>query len=123
MNFRKNILFSKKFIIFLMMILSYAVSSASPLKEEKIIKEIPQKTFIIKQEYENPGKYYVSENRDTSVHIYENKENKYEEGFTISKIKDLFYEEIFNNFFEPYLENLVFFFYDIATDINRSLRN
>ena len=47
MNFKKNILYSKKFILFLFMILSCAVSYAEPVSSSNILKKETEKTYIV----------------------------------------------------------------------------
>ena len=121
MNFKKNILYFKKFILFLFMMLSYAVSYSAPFSNSSEIKKETEKTFIIKTEPHNPVEYYIAAGKtDTAVHFYENKSELL---IIPQKIKDFFVEEEYAEYIKPYAESLLSDLYDIATDITRSMRN
>ncbi len=122
MNIKRTILYSKKLLLFLVMILSYAVSSAAPVSQDirADLNKETKKTFITAYEAHNFGEYYIAVNKENSLHIYE---NKHEEEYIVPKIKDFYINEGFEDYVEPYFEKLISYFYDIATDINRSLRS
>ena len=105
MNFKKNILYSKKFIIFLFMIFSYAVSYSAPFSNSSEIKKETEKTFIIKTEPHNPVEYYIAAGKtDTAVHFYENKSELL---IIPQKIKDFLLKKNMQSILSPML-NLCF---------------
>ena len=121
MNFKKNILYSKKFILFLFMILSYAVSYAEPVSSSNILKKETEKTYIIPKDAHNLSEYYIAaEKTNTTVHYYE---DKHEINFISSKIKDFFVKKECEEYFNLILKNPLYSFYIIATDITRSMRD
>lgn len=121
MNFKKNILYSKKFIIFLFMILSYAVSYAEPVSNFNAGKKDTEKTYIAETNSHNLSEYYIAaEKHNPAVHYYE---DKHENCFVSPKIKDFFIEKECEEFSNLIFKNPVHSFYLIATDITRSMRD
>ena len=121
MNFKKNILYSKKFILFLFMILSYAVSYAEPVSSSNILKKETEKTYLVKINSHNLSEYYIAaEKNNTIIHYYE---DKHESSFVSPKIKDFFIEKECEEYFNLIFKNPVHSFYIIATDITRSMRD
>ena len=121
MNFKKNILYSKKFILFLFMILSCAVSYAEPVSSSNILKKKTEKTYIVETSSHNFSEYYIgAEKNNTIIHYYE---DKHESSFVSPKIKDFFIEKECEEYFNLIFKNPVHSFYIIATDITRSMRD
>lgn len=121
MNFKKNILYSKKFILFLFMILSYVVSYAEPVSSSNILKKEAEKTYLVETNSHNLSEYYIAaEKNNTIIHYYE---DKHESSFVSPKIKDFFIEKECEEYFNLIFKNSVHSFYIIATDITRSMRD
>lgn len=121
MNFKKNILYSKKFILFLFMILSYAVSYSEPVSSSDILKKETEKTYLVETNSHNLSEYYIAaEKSNTVIHYYE---DKHESSFVSPKIKDFFIEKECEEYFNLIFKNPVHSFYIIATDITRSMRD
>ena len=121
MNFKKNILYSKKFILFLFMILFYAVSYAEPVSSSNILKKEAEKTYLVETNSHNLSEYYIAaEKNNTIIHYYE---DKHESSFVSPKIKDFFIEKECEEYFNLIFKNPVHSFYIIATDITRSMRD
>ena len=121
MNFKKNILYFKKFILFLFMILSYVVSYAEPVSSSNILKKETEKTYLVETNSHNLSEYYIAaEKNNTIIHYYE---DKHESSFVSPKIKDFFIEKECEEYFNLIFKNSVHSFYIIATDITRSMRD
>lgn len=121
MNFKKNILYSKKFIIFLFMMISYIVSYSTPISNIQEIKKETENNFIIENNNDSFNKYYIVISKNNSIiHFYE---DKHENTFVSPKIKDIFIQKDFEEYFNIIFKNITHSFYLIATDITRSMRD
>lgn len=121
MNLKKNIICSKKIIIFLFMILCYITSYSSPVSQNINRKKEVEKVFIKEEKIFNSFKYYLDVKKtDTNIYFYENNS---EIQFVPNKIKNLFINGKYKENLEFYIDQKIFKFYNIATDITRSMRN
>lgn len=122
MKLKEKILYSKKFITFLFMILFYTVSYSSPSENNIIdVSEKVKQTFISELTAHNPAAYYISPGRNSTVEVYQEKHE--ENQCIVVKVKEWFGEEKYYKTKEIFVEEVFLSAYEIATDINRSLRN
>lgn len=119
---KNNILFTKKFIVFLCMILSYVVSYSAPeISSDIRIKKETEQNFLIETLSKNPIEYYIIQAKsDTQIEFYENKNDVH---IVSAKIKDFFITEEYFEYSLPHNKNFVSKYYNIATDTTRSMRN
>ena len=121
MNLKKNIICSKKIIIFLFMVLCYITSYSSPVSQNINRKKEVEKVFIKEEKIFNSFKDYLDVKKiDTNIYFYENNS---EIQFVPNKIKNLFINGKYKENLEFYIDQKIFKFYNIATDITRSMRN
>lgn len=112
----------KKFIILLFMTIIYTFSPAASSENSIIdISKKVKQSFISELTAHNPSQYYIYNGKTSSIHVYEEKHEK--EECVLTKIRDFFEKESYSEYFEFYPYDIISYFYDIATDINRSLRN
>lgn len=119
----------KKLIICIFMMIYSVFSYASPSvekfqKEEKYIPIVSleaKETFISELQSLNPAAYYIAAGRSSSFQTCDIRQNENE--CITARVKECAEEKIFseNIFFSD--EEIILFSYDIATDVNRSLRN
>lgn len=119
----------KKLIICIFMMIYSIFSYASPSvekfqKEEKYIPIVSleaKETFISELQSLNPAAYYIAAGRSSSFQTCDIRQNENE--CITARAKECIEEKIFlrNVFFSD--KEIILFSYDIATDINRSLRN
>lgn len=119
MKLKKNLLKSKKFLIFLFMIFSYIISYSAP--SYSTTKEDIKKNFILEKNSYDSIKYYVVAEKVNTI-IYFN-ENRCETDYIPLKIKDIFINKDCSNDKKIYFKPTTLKLYDIATDITRSMRN
>lgn len=121
MKLNKKILFSKKIIIFLFMIILHTISSASDKTDEKIFfKDRLYKVSVLTQCSSNLNEYYISTIRTSKTVNFEIKSNN---NFSLNTIKDITNNRYSNFIYDLILNKVSDNLYIIATDINRSLRN
>lgn len=119
MKFKKNLLNSKKFLIFLFMIFSYVISYSTP--NYSTPKEKTKQNFILEKNSYDSIKYYVVAEKVNTI-IYFN-ENRCETDYIPLKVKDIFLNKDCNNKTKINFKPVTLKLYDIATDITRSMRN
>ena len=121
MNLKKNIVCSKKIIIFFFMILCYITSYSSPVSQNIDRKKEVEKVFIKEEKIFNSFRYYLDVKKaDSNIYFYEDNN---ELQFVSNKIKNLFINKKCKDDLELYFDQIIFNFYNIATDITRSMRN
>lgn len=117
----------KKFILFIFMALFYSVSSAATPENKSVgicnISEKTKETFISELTAQNPNVYYIYTGKTSAVDVYQQKNDENNGNNIVSKVKDIFIKENFSKDFESVSYEIIQNFYEIATDVNRSLRN
>lgn len=119
MKLKKNLLNSKKFLIFLFMIFSYVISYSAPdyLKSKE---EIRQNFILEKNSYDSIKYYIVAEKVNTIIYF---NENRYETDYIPLKVRDIFTNKDCSLERRINFKSVALKLYDIATDITRSMRN
>lgn len=123
----------KKLIIFLYMLVCCTFSYSSSvdnnenyLKEKNllinsVISLEEKESFISELTAHNPAAYYIVAGRNNSFQPCDIKQN--ENQCISEKVKEISDEEKYSENIDFSDEEIILFSYDIATDINRSLRN
>ncbi|WP_300359630.1 hypothetical protein [Fusobacterium sp.] len=119
MKLKKNLLNSKKFLIFLFMIFSYVISYSTP--SYLTIKENTKQNFILEKNSYDSIKYYVVSEKVNTIIFFN--ENKYETDYIPLKVRDIFLNKDCNDEEKINFKPITLKLYDIATDITRSMRN
>lgn len=112
----------KKLLILLFMTMIYTFSPATSSETNIIdISEKVKQSFISELKAHDPSKYYIYSGKSSSIHVYEEKHE--EEECVFIKIKEVFEDKNHSQDYKFYFYSVISSFYEIATDINRSLRN